>query len=86
MTYHTTASLHKLTCTDYVDFGKCQHRLCQFSWSESESNYLDVKRKVFKKDDKRGLCEVQNLTMGEADFNQFMHLRNQLVIAAKDFV
>ena len=24
--YITTASLDKLTCTDYVDFGKCQDR------------------------------------------------------------
>ena len=28
---------------------------------------------------------VQNLTMGEADFNQFMRLRNQLVNAAENF-
>ena len=26
MVYNTTASLDKLTCTDYVDFGKCQDR------------------------------------------------------------
>ena len=31
MTYNTTASLDKLTCTDYVDFGKCQDRFGQFS-------------------------------------------------------
>ena len=28
---------------------------------------------------------VQNLTMREADFNQFMRLRNQLVMAAENF-
>ena len=31
MTYTTTASLDKLTCTDYVDFGKCQVTFGQFS-------------------------------------------------------
>ena len=29
--------------------------------------------------------QVQNPTMGEADFNQFMRLRNQMVIAAEIF-
>ena len=53
MTYNTTASFDKLTCTDYVDFGKCQDRFGQFSWSKNDSNYLDVKLKVFRKDDKR---------------------------------
>ena len=37
------------------------------------------------KDDKEELRLVQNLTMGEADFNQFMRLRNQLVNAAECF-
>ena len=31
MAYNTTASLDKLTCTDYVDFDKCQGRFGQFS-------------------------------------------------------
>ena len=26
MDYNTTATLHKLSCTDYVEFGKCQER------------------------------------------------------------
>ena len=30
MAYNTTASLEKLTCTDFVDFGKCQDRFGQF--------------------------------------------------------
>ena len=51
--YNTTASLGKLTCTDYVDFGKCQDQFGQFSWSKNISNYLDVKLKVFKKDDNK---------------------------------
>ena len=82
MAYNTTVSLDKLTCTDYVDFGKCQDRFGQFSWSENDSNYLDVNFKVFRKDDKKEFRLVQNLTMGEADFNQFMRLRNQLINAA----
>ena len=85
MAYNTTASLDKLTCTDYVDFGKCQDRNGRFSWSKNSSNYLDVKLKVFRKDDKKEFRLVQNLTMGEADFNQFMRLRNELVYAAETF-
>ena len=85
MTYNTTASLYKLTCTDYVDFDKCENRFGRFSWSKNDSNYLDIKLKVFRKDDKKEFRLVQNLTMGEADFNQFMRLRNQLVNAAENF-
>ena len=85
MAYNTTASLDKLTCTDYVDFGKCQDRFGRFSWSKNDSNYLDVKLKVFRKDDKKEFRLAQNLTMGETDFNQFMRLRNQLVNAAENF-
>ena len=51
MAYNTTDSLDKLTCTDYVDFGKHQDRFGQFFWSKNDSNYMDVKLKVFKKDD-----------------------------------
>ena len=84
MAYNTTASLDKLTCTDYVD-GKCQDRFGQFSWSKNYSNYLDVKLKVIRKDDKKEFRLVQNLTMGGAAFNQFMRLRNQLLNAAGNF-
>ena len=85
MAYNTTASLDKLTCTDYVDFGKCQHRFGQFSWSKNDSIYLDVKLKVFRKDDKKEFRLVQYFTMGEAYFNQFIRLRNQLLNAAENF-
>ena len=57
-----------------------------FSWSNNDSNYLDVKLENFKNDDNKEFRLVQNLTMGEADFNQFMRLRNQLVNAAENFV
>ena len=46
---------------------------------------MDVKLKVFRKDDKKEFRLVQNLTMGETDFNHFMRLRNQLVNAAENF-
>ena len=85
MAYNTTASLDKLTCTDYVDFDRCEDRFGQLFWSKNDSNYLDVKLNVFRKDDKKEFRLVQNLTMGEADFNQFMRLRNQLVNAAENF-
>ena len=85
MAYNTTASVYKLTCTDYVDFGKCQDRFGRFSWSKNDSNYSDVKLKVFKKDDKKEFRLVQSLKMGEADFNLFIQLRNQLVNAAQNF-
>ena len=80
-----TASLVKLTSTDYVDFGKCQDRFGQFFWSKNDSNEMDVKLRVFKKDDNKEFRLVQNLTMREADFEQFMRLRNRRVVAAKIF-
>ena len=53
MSYNTTASLDELTCTDYVDFGKCQDKFGQISWSKNDSNYLHVKLKFFQKDDNK---------------------------------
>ena len=81
MVYDTTASLDRLTCTNSVDSGKCQDRFGQFVWSK----YLDVKLKVFKNHDNNEFRLIQILTMGEADFNQFKRLRNQLVIAAENY-
>ena len=85
MAYNTTASLDKLACTDYVDFGKCQDRFGRISWSKNSFDYLDVKLGVFKRDENKQFRLAQNLTMGEADFNQFIRLRNQLVVAVRDF-
>ena len=53
MAYNITASLDKPTCTDYVDFGKCQDRIGRFSWSKNDSNNVVVKLRVFKKVDNR---------------------------------
>ena len=83
MAYHTTASLDRLTSTNYVDFSKFQDNFGQFSWFQNDSNYLDEKLKVFKKDDNKQFRLPQNLKIWVADFNQFMRLVSQLVIAAE---
>ena len=85
--YNTTATLDKLACTDYVSFGKCQERFGRFSWTKNDSNYLDIKLKVFKRVDKNAELRLrQNVSIGEADFNQFIRQRNQLVVAADNFL
>ena len=58
MAYNTTATLDKLSCTNYVDFGKRQERFGQFSWSKNDSNFLDIKLKVFKREDKNWLWKI----------------------------
>ena len=79
-----TASLDKLTYTDYVDSCKSQDRFVPFSLSKSDSNGLDVKLKVIKKDDNKDFQMVQNLRTREINFNQLMKLQNYLVVAAKN--
>ena len=74
------ANLHRL-----CGLWHCQDRFGQISWSKNDFNNLDVKLKVFKKDDNKEVRLVQNPTTGEAVFNQLMRLRNQLVNAAKNF-
>ena len=70
-----------------MDFGKCQDRFGRFFWSKNDSNYLDIKLKVFKREDKNAeFCLRQNLSMGEADFKQFIRQRNQLDVAADIFL
>ena len=87
MAYNTTAFSEKLTCTDYVDFGKSSHRFGRFSWTKNDSNYLNIKLKVFKREDKNAEFLLrQKLSMGEADFNQFIRQKNQLVVAADNFL
>ena len=87
MAYNTTASLDKLTCTNYVDFGKSLDRFGRFSWTKIDSNYLDIKLKVFKRKEKDAVFRLRQIfSMGEADFNQFIRKRNQLVVAADNFL
>ena len=86
MAYNTTETLDKLACNDYVDFCKSQDRFGRFSGSKNDSNYLDIKLKVFKREDKKAEFRLrQNLSMGEADFNHFIRQRCQLVVAADNF-
>ena len=68
-----------------MDFGKCQDRFGQISWSKSSFDFLEVKLKVFKGDENIQFRLAHNLTMGEADFNQFIGARNELVVAVRDF-
>ena len=87
MAYNTTATLDKLGCTNYVDFGKCQERFGRFSWTINDSNYLDNKEKIFKRDDKNAEFQRRkNRSMGEADFNQFVRQRKQLDVAVNNFL
>ena len=70
-----------------MDFGKSQDKFGRFSSSKNDSKCLDIKLKVFKREDKNAEFRVrQNLSMGEADFNQFIRQRNQLVVAADNFL
>ena len=93
---HSISFTHGLQ--HYKNLGKtCLHRLCGF-WQVSrqiltnflvpnDSNYLDIKTKVFKREDKHADFRLrQNLTMAEADFNQFIRQRIQLVVAADNFL
>ena len=87
MAYNTTETLDKLVCNNYVDFDKCQDRFGRFSWSKFDANYLDSKLKVFKREDKSAEFRLrQNPSIGEADFHQFIRQRNQLVVAADNFL
>ena len=87
MAHKTTASLDKLTCTDYVNFGKSSDRFGRFSWTKIDSNYLDIKLTVFRREDRNAEFRLrQNLSMGEVDFNQFIRQRIQLVVAADNFL
>ena len=87
MSYNNTAFSDKLACTDYADFGKGQDRFGRLSWSKNDSNYLDIKLKVFRRVDKNAEFRLrQKLSMGEADFNQFIRQRYQLVVAADNFL
>ena len=86
MAYNTTETLNKLACTNYVDFGKSQDRFGRSSWSKNDSNYLDIELKKFRTEKNAEFRLRQNLSMGEADFSQFIRQRNQLVVAADNFL
>ena len=70
-----------------MDFGKSSDKIGQFFWTKKDSNYLDIKLKVFKREDKNAEFRLrQNPSMGEADFNQFIRQGKQLVVVADNFL
>ena len=85
MAYNTTAFLDKLACNDIVDFGNCLDRFERTSWSKSSFDYLEVKLKVFKKDENKEFRLAQNLKTGETDLIQLKRLRDQMFVAVIDF-
>ena len=66
---NTTVSFENVTCTDLVDFGKCQDEFELGFWSEDNSNFLDMKLKVFKKDVIRSFCVVQKICENQISTN-----------------
>ena len=52
MACNITETLDNLVCTAYVDFGKSLDRFGQLSRTKNDSNYLDIKQKVFKRENK----------------------------------
>ena len=87
MAYNTTASLDRLTCTDYVDLGKSSDRFGRFSGTKNDSNYLDIELKLFTREDKNAEFQLrQNLSIGGTDFNQSIRQRKQLAVAADIFL
>ena len=48
---------------------------------------MDINLKVFKRENKTAEMRLrQNFSLGEADFNQFIRQRNQLAVAADNFL
>ena len=66
--------MEKFTGIDYVDLGERQNRYEIFSRPKSDSNYLDIKLKVFKKSDNKQYPLVQKLTKEESNSYQFKRL------------
>ena len=85
MANNTTATLDKLACTNYWEFGKCQDRFGRISWSKKSLDDLDVTLKVFEKDENAEFHLAQKMTMGETEFNQFIRLRVRLFVTVRQF-
>ena len=69
-----------------MDFGKRQERFGRFSWTKNDSNYLDIKIKVFKREDKNGEIRlIQTLSLEEADFNQFIRQKKSTRFCSRQF-
>ena len=90
MSFNTTSADDKLTCTDFVDFGDNSERFGRISWTKIEKNganmkFLDIQAKLFKKDSQGEFRMCQKIGMGERHFNDFMRMKNELVIAVAEF-
>ena len=87
MAYNTSPKFNKQTCTEYVNFGKCQDRFGRLFWTKNDSKYLDIKLKVIKRENKNAKFRLrQNFSLGKADFNQFVRQGSQLGVAADMFL
>ena len=80
----STVSLDKLTCTDYVDFGKLKTYRDNFFGPKLIPTTRMINLK-FSRETTTNFHLVQNLTMGEADLNQFLRLKNQFDNAAGNY-
>ena len=85
MAFNITTTSDKLACTDYMDFGNFQDRFGQIYCSKKSFDYLDVKHEVVKKDENKVFRLAQYLTLGEAQFKQFIRLKNLLAVAVRCF-
>ena len=87
LAHNTTATLIKLAGTNYVDSGNCQ--MSRQLWTNSlVKKFLLLLERETQSVQKRGKQRISigtKLTLREADFNQFTRLKNQLVVAVRDF-
>ena len=63
--WKTTASLDQLTCTDNVDFGKCQNRVQNFFWLKNLDTFLRVNFYISNEDDNGDFLLVKKLLQWE---------------------
>ena len=64
MSYSITAVLDKVTCTNFVVFGKKKDQFGRISWSQIERNnnkYLEIQPEVFKRDDQADFANNNKL-------------------------
>ena len=85
MTYNTTVFLTKSLVSAMWTLENANTDLVDSFWCEKDSNYLDVIFEFFWKDDDRDFQLVQNITMGESNFNQFKQPTNHLVVTNENF-
>ena len=82
-----TDGLQRYCCLGQANF----YRICGLWWMPKQIWTIFLIEKwfqplgCFNKDDNKDFLLVQNLTMGEADFNQLVKLENQLVVTAENF-